>query len=466
MNRTDVGIFGSGTGTGFFNQGIIDIGHTAGIRSAGVFLSSSAYFENQSGSFLNIDQTGIGVAIANGIQLSGSASFSNAGILSLGITAPIKTHGIQLTNPSTFTNTSSGIVNIDRTLGLFAILPKSGTNFINQGQVNIGTIAQVNHGIGDDAGTGGTVTNTGTLTFDDILLDGIYSNQTIANNSGGAIAIPSGGKLRIASLGVLNCAAGSNTTNSGTMTNIGTINCAGSFDNQGIYSGTGIFNNSLFSNPSNGIVSPGLSPGCLQFTNGWTSIGALQVEINGVNPCVDFDQIQVTGNAQVGGTLHLNFGFAPSCGQTFQIVDADSYTGSFSGITTTPSNMVATYSNGLITVWDDQMAILNVQDGLYYCTIADALAASMTNDGDVIEIPAGTYNEPCLLIDKSVVLKPMGSVTIDCLKMDGTGKIMVLDGDLTTNTLNLTNGLIRTNGHNLKCGSITGGGPGSYVVTD
>ncbi|MBK9630413.1 MAG: FG-GAP repeat protein [Saprospiraceae bacterium] len=111
-------------------------------------------------------------------------------------------------------------------------------------------------------------------------------------------------------------------------------------------------------------------------------------------------------------------------------------------------------------------SIYNSTDNMYYCTITDALAATMTNDGDLIEIPAGTYIEPCMLIDKSVVIKPMGSVTIDCLEMNGTGKIMVLDGDITLNILNLTNGLIRTNGHNLKCGTISGASIDSYVVTD
>jgi len=59
-----------------------------------------------------------------------------------------------------------------------------------------------------------------------------------------------------------------------------------------------------------------------------------------------------------------------------------------------------------------------------------------------------------------------GSVTIQCLQMNGTGKTMKLGGDFTINQLTLTNGNIRTNGNHLKCGTITGGSAASYVITD
>ncbi len=118
-----------------------------------------------------------------------------------------------------------------------------------------------------------------------------------------------------------------------------------------------------------------------------------------------------------------------------------------------------------ITVFE--APILNVNDGMYYCTITDALAATMTQDGDVIEIPAGMYNDPCILINKSVIIRPVGGmVSIQCLEMNGDDKIMVLDGNLTIVQLTLSDGLIRTNGNNLKCGSISGGSASSYVVTD
>ncbi|MFZ1516867.1 MAG: hypothetical protein WAT21_15770, partial [Saprospiraceae bacterium] len=465
MNRTGFGI--NSSGISFINQGRIDIGNTEGTRFAGISLSSFTIFENQSGAILNIDQTGVGVTTANGIQLTSSASFINGGTITLGAIGPIKTHGIQLTNPSTFNNQSTGLLNINNTLGLFAILPRFGTTFNNQGQLNIGTSVLVNNGIGSDAGTGGTVTNTGTITFDNILLDGIYNNQTISNNSTGTIVVPASGKLKIATLGILNNAVGSTTNNSGTMTNNGNINNSGSFNNNGIYKGTGFFNSSIFSNPVAGNVAPGLSPGCHQFTNGWSSMGKLEVEINGPNVCSDFDQLQVTGDAQAGGDLYVSFGFTPACAQTFQIVNANTYSGSFSNIFVSPNNLTATYNNGILKVWDTQTAVRNVQDNLYYCTLIDAVLDAQTGDNETLEIPAGTYIDACITVNKSITLKSVGGpVIVNCIVMNGAGKNMILHGNFTFNNLTLTDGKIRTNGNNLKCGTITGGSAASYVITD
>ncbi len=466
INRSSTGLL-LFTNTNFSNSGIIEIGNVVGIRGTGLSQSSSSIFTNQIGAILKINLTGVGVTTGHGIALSSSASISNAGTIHVGNTGPIKTNGIQLFILSTFTNTSTGVFNIDNTLGLFAILPKSGTTFNNQGQLNIGATVQVNNGIGDNAGTGGTVANTGSMTFGNILLDGIYNNQTIANNSAGTIVVPATGKLKIANLGILINAVGSTTNNSGTVTNNGNINNSGSFNNNGIYKGTGFFNSSIFSNPVAGTVAPGLSPGCHQFTNGWSSVGKLEVEINGPNVCSDFDQLQVTGNAQAGGDLNVSFGFTPVCAQTFQIVNANTYSGSFSNIFVSPNNLTATYNNGILKVWDTQTAVRNVQDNLYYCTLIDAVLDPQTGDNETLEIPAGTYIDACINVNKSITLKSVGGpVIVNCIVMNGAGKTMILDGNFTFNNLTLTDGKIRTNGNNLKCGTISGGSAASYVITD
>jgi len=423
INRPSTGLLLS-TNTNFSNSGIIEIGNGVGIRGTGLSMSSSAIFTNQIGAILKINLTGVGVTTGNGIALSSSSSITNAGTIHMGNTGPIKTHGIQLTNPSTFTNQSTGIVNIDNTLGLFAILPKLGTNFNNQGQLNIGTTVQVNNGIGDNVTTGGTVNNTGTITFDNILLDGIYNNQTIANNSAGAIVIPATGKLKIASLGILHNAVGSTTNNLGTITNNGNINNSGSFNNNGIYKGIGKFNSSLFLNPSDGIVSPGLSPGCLQFTNGWESDGVLEIEINGTNSCSDFDQLQVIGNAEAGGDLHLNFGYTPDCAQTFQIIDADSYSGSFANIIITPPTMAASYLDGVVTFLDNVPPTAVCKD----------ISVNLDAMGDVSIVPMDVFdsgNDNCLTVN----LQSVSQNSFDCSDIPSVLVTLVVnDGNGNTNS--------------------------------
>lgn len=119
----------------------------------------------------------------------------------------------------------------------------------------------------------------------------------------------------------------------------------------------------------------------------------------------------------------------------------------------------------VITVFDPP--IYNVNDNMYYCTLAEAVAASLTNDGDELQIPTGIYYDPCIVVNKSVMITSVGgSVEIQCLQMNGVGKAMKLGRDITINQLTLTNGHVRTNGKHLKCGTITGGSSTSYVITD
>lgn len=50
--------------------------------------------------------------------------------------------------------------------------------------------------------------------------------------------------------------------------------------------------------------------------------------------------------------------------------------------------------------------------------------------------------------------------------MNAVGKAMKLGSGIIINQLTLKNGNVRTNGNNLKCGSVIGGSTGSYVITD
>ena len=102
---------------------------------------------------------------------------------------------------------------------------------------------------------------------------------------------------------------------------------------------------------------------------------------------------------------------------------------------------------------------------MYFCTIDEAIAASQTEDDDVLMIPAGTYSG-CIHVTKTIILEPMGTVVLNCLLMEGPLKTMTLMGDVTIDNLTLTDGKIHTNGHNIKCGTITGGDVDSYIVTD
>src|SRR5437867_1264561 len=103
-----------------------------------------------------------------------------------------------------------------------------------------------------------------------------------------------------------------------------------------------------------GVLSPGNSPGKVTINGnlkiadgnprvindsytpptGSDTVGTLAIEIGGVTPGTQHDQVIVIGNVELGGTLKISLinGFVPSPGQTFEIVKFGSATGWFKTI--------------------------------------------------------------------------------------------------------------------------------------
>jgi hypothetical protein len=83
-----------------------------------------------------------------------------------------------------------------------------------------------------------------------------------------------------------------------------------------------------------GTVAPGSGPGMLnisgRFVNG--SAGVLEIELGGLTPGTQFDQVIVDGGIALGGSIDVSLvdGFTPSLGQTFEILTAtDGISGTF-----------------------------------------------------------------------------------------------------------------------------------------
>ncbi len=109
------------------------------------------------------------------------------------------------------------------------------------------------------------------------------------------------------------------------------------------------------------------------------------------------------------------------------------------------------------------MPIQNATQSENYCNLSDALTNAA--DSDHIMLQAGNYTG-CVTVDRNLYLEATGgAVVLDCLVLDGTGKMLTLDSDLTINQLTLSNGLINTNGKNLRVGSVTGGNMANYIIT-
>jgi hypothetical protein len=84
-------------------------------------------------------------------------------------------------------------------------------------------------------------------------------------------------------------------------------------------------------NNQGGILSPGLSAGCMTIVGALTNTGEMAMEIGGRDSCEEFDHIFISGTVAFGGTLDLKFtdGFVPNLTDTFPIMNYLSRTQEF-----------------------------------------------------------------------------------------------------------------------------------------
>jgi Big-like domain-containing protein/Calx-beta domain-containing protein/hemolysin type calcium-binding protein len=144
-----------------------------------------------------------------------------------------------------------------------------------------------------------------------------------------------------------------------TLKNGRTLTAPGAFSNAGLISvdGTSTFASGPLANTatgrihgtgtvqaqltSNGVVAPGFPTdnppaGLLKLTGAYTAgpAGKLAVDIGGLTPGTQHDQLQVSGAITLGGTLDITTlpGFTPTVGQSFTIATGSSVTGDFAAI--------------------------------------------------------------------------------------------------------------------------------------
>jgi autotransporter-associated beta strand protein len=84
---------------------------------------------------------------------------------------------------------------------------------------------------------------------------------------------------------------------------------------------------------SGGTLAPGNSPGVLSFGSDLTLEGAVVMELNGLTRATQYDGIDVGGQLNYGGTLTLNFGSVFADGDSFNLFDFASTSGTFDSIT-------------------------------------------------------------------------------------------------------------------------------------
>lgn len=121
--------------------------------------------------------------------------------------------------------------------------------------------------------------------------------------------------------------------------------------------------------PNNGIVSPGASPGSLTYIGNYipTSTAVLDIELGGYTAGDDYDQLSVTGNAVLDGSIKISLsgGFIPAKGDTFIVLTSTgSVTDSIMTITA-PSGLYVSWRrnpNNVVVIIDSVGTIVSVED--------------------------------------------------------------------------------------------------------
>lgn len=233
----------------------------------------------------------------------------------------------------------------------------NGTLFLNAGTL------EVSAGTTDPFGSffAGTFTNTGTLT----LTSGTVTRFGSFFHNEGAVEVASGalvlsgfnanggtdtGRYVVADSARLEFAGGNRTlTETAEVAGAGTVAfLAGSVTNAGTW-------------------KPGASPGVLTIESDYPAeSGVLEVELGGLAPGTEYDQLVVTGEAALGGTLRvaLTDGFTPEVGDAFTVLTATSITGTFAAVEGPAAYTLGVAYNAedvTVTVLDDAFCAVGLQ---------------------------------------------------------------------------------------------------------
>ncbi len=320
--------------------------HSGGTLGGAGSLSVTGGWLPSSGSVLNGMLTllpGSASTLA-GVSVGGGGTVTNQGALTLAnstLSTSLNNLGTMTVGAGTSTLGGTVFDMNGGTLTLTGTLDKSGGAF----NWNVGTLT------GSGAltlsggattvmsGPGARVLDGPTLTTNNLTLGGgsltVKSGTLNASGTtsvaGGALLSLQGGAVNAAG-GTVDC-GGVVEVMGGALT-VGTLNV----QSGGLLRGTGTVTGNVINGA--GTVSPGASPGILTIAGNYVqgAGGTLAIELGGTTPGT-YDQLMVTGNATLGGsvTIALSGGFVPVDGDSFSVVQAGgTVSGTFASSTFPP----------------------------------------------------------------------------------------------------------------------------------
>jgi hypothetical protein len=283
---------------------------------------------------LQVDQTltnAYGATVTLDGSLAGAGAIDNLGLLVRTLVDPRKRGSTSTVAPALFNRRDDGLGRVGLVQVADGVLGVMGS-FQNEGEVEIaagagldlgGTVDNLSAGRIDLAGdlTGsGTLANLGTLTRTgsgtSIILPEILNRFDTATGERGIVQISSDTLVvnQLRNRGMVVIGAGTTLGVELQLENLalGEVKGAGMLENLG----TPLVNF--------GVLRPGFSPGALGYTRQLAGApsGRLLLEIGGREPGTGYDQLNVQGLVQYGGTIHVDLvdGFFPVAGDTFTVV--------------------------------------------------------------------------------------------------------------------------------------------------
>lgn len=199
-------------------------------------------------------------------------------------------------------------------------------------------------------GTRGSFNNLATGTFKKSAGIG-ETNMSIQMRNTGAIEVLTGRLIFTNATASFVQTAGSTTLNGGDLDTTTPADFQG-----GTFTGVGSLTASM---TSSGQVAPGLPIGALNVLQAYTQTpaGALNIQVGGLAPGTEYDQLKLTGAgvAALAGTLNVSLanGFVPPELSTYSIMTYPSHTGTFSNVTQPGTNCV-----GFTTRYDPTAVVL------------------------------------------------------------------------------------------------------------
>ena len=217
-----------------------------------------------------------------------------------------------------------------------------------------------------------------------------------------------------------------------------------------------------------GDIGPGASPGVLT-VEGDLTLGASStvfVEINGTTAGTEYDHLNVVGNLVVAGTLDITMGFTPSLGNSFNVLDFVTVSGSFTTInglnigngmqldpiwetntlaldvvSATPAGTISWTGAGDGSNWSDPTnwnlgripnttdTVTITLDGIYTVdvdatTTVYALEVGGTTGTQTLSIGAGQT----LTVDSAATIGSMGALSMISGTLDGSGTLTAVSG--------------------------------------